>query len=468
MQEGVARAYDCFQSSNSRSLLQSDSQSKFASAQPGLTTDVISMKQFRSILAYDAEWASLELTEQHAYLQAVNLLPEVPGNIYLGFPWATLIERLNSKLSAIDSLQKGLHCAKLLLNEPKHVITVCQHVDMLKYQEFFIDIGITHVFWTHAVKGQDCFSENEQIKIMPFPLLPVLETAFVPPPRAARKYLYSFFELRSKIKTLNTSTKMILDNLTGKQDGLVISFNEVDFAKILNDTRIHNDVGNDQKKIDREVPNEFVRILQESIFSLCPAGAGPNSERLWESIGCGSIPIVFSDNYLPPGSSALWELATVSCPERLEDILALPERLAAMACDKELLERKRHALRQLWLIYGPECFIYDILKLFLSFTGETADVGAPEMTLTYGRLYSMAAEINRIKTTERSVADVFILGCSSRVMSDPSGFLARYKENLDFRTAYKRALRSCNLGHAKSMAKALDFHQIVLEHIPSR
>ena len=95
----------------------------------------------------------------------------------------------------------------------------------------------------------------------------------------------------------------------------------------------------DQKEVDRAAPIEFTRILQESIFSLCPSGAGPNSTRLWESIGCGSIPVVLSDDYLPPGSKALWELATVSCPERLEDILALPDRLAAMARDEELLER---------------------------------------------------------------------------------------------------------------------------------
>ena len=68
--------------------------------------------------------------------------------------------------------------AKLLLNEQKSVVTVCQHVDMLKYQELFKESRITHVFWTHAVKGQDCFPENEKIKILPFPLFPVQATAY--------------------------------------------------------------------------------------------------------------------------------------------------------------------------------------------------------------------------------------------------------------------------------------------------
>ena len=154
---------------------------------------------------------------------------------------------------------------------------------------------------------------------------------------------------------------------------------------------------NDQALVDCAAPIEVGRILRESIFSLCPSGSGANSTRLWESIGCGSIPVVLSDNYLPPGSKALWELATVSCPERQEDILALPDRLAAMAGDKELLERKRHAMRQLWMIYGPDCFIYDIQKLFLSLAGETADIAMAQPKFSYGSLYGMAAEINQGK-----------------------------------------------------------------------
>ena len=147
----------------------------------------------------------------------------MPGVLYFGFPWATLIERLNSKELSADSLKKVIHGAKLLLNEQKYVVTVCQHVDMLKYQELFKENGITHVFWSHAVKGQNCFPEYEQIKIFPFPLLPVQATAFAPSRDAARKYLYSFVEPRSEIKTLGKSSEMILANLTGKQGGLVIS-----------------------------------------------------------------------------------------------------------------------------------------------------------------------------------------------------------------------------------------------------
>jgi len=439
---------------------------KSTPATPIFTGEASSVKKLRSILAYDADWSSPENAEQHALFKAYQLLPEVPGVLYFGFPWAAMIDSLNSKESSVDSLKKVIDDAKLILDAQKYVVTVCQHVDMLKYQKIFYDCGITHVFWAHAVKGQDCFSEDENIKIFPFPLFPVQTTAGASSNDAARKYLYSFVEPKFTNKPSGKSSDMIFANLSCKQNGLVIPYANWDFDEVLNGTRIDGGVGQDQEVVDRAAPIEFGRILQQSIFSLCPSDPGPNPTRLWESIACGSIPVVLSDDYLPPASKALWEQATVSCPERLEDILALPDRLADIACDEELLKQKRHALRQLWMIYGPNCFIYDIYKLFLSFAGETADIDmAQRARFSYGRLYGMAAEINRTKSAEKSELDVFILGCSSRVLSDPSGFLARYKENIDFRTAYKQALGYCRLKHAESMVKALVLKRIVLEHI---
>jgi hypothetical protein len=433
---------------------------------PPLTDTALPMKQLRSILAYDAEWHYSDITEQHAFSQVDKLLPEVPGVFYFGFPWATLIERLNSKQSTADSLKEVLRGAKFLLNEQKSVVTVCQHVDMLKYQEIFKEIGVTHVFWTHAVRGQDCFPENGKIKILPFPVFPVQVTAYASFQDTDRKYLYSFIEPKSKGRVTGKATGMILDTLTGKQDGLVFPRVRWDFNNVLRGTNIQGEGINDQALVDCAAPIEVGRILRESIFSICPTDSGSNSRRLWESIGCGSIPVVLSDNYLPPGSKALWELATVSCPERQEDTLALPDRLAAMARDKELLDRKRHAMRQLWMIYGPDCFIYDIQKLFLSFASESADIAMAQPQFSYGSLYGMAGEINRVKNLDRSVADIFILGCSSRILFDSSGFLNRFKRNNDFRTAYRQALCVCGREYADSMLKALELRNIDLEHIP--
>lgn len=420
------------------------------------------MKRFRSILAYEAEWNQSELTEQHALTQAMKLLPQVPAALYIGFPWATLIDRLNIRESSASKLKDVVNGVKHILYEQKYVVTVCQHVDMLKYQKIFKDSGITHVFWAHAVKGQNCFPENENIKIFPFPIFPVHASSYAPSNDAARRYLYSYVETQSQNRALGESSRIILANLSNHQNSLVIPY----LNEVFSGSRMHCKKDSNQQLVDDDASFEIENILQKSIFSLCPSGTGPNSIRLWESIGCGSIPVVLSDDYLPPVSNAaLWEQAIVSCPERLEDIVALPDRLAKMAHDEELLERKRHAMRQLWMIYGPDCFIYDIHKMFLSFAGENANLAGAQPTFSYGSLYYMATEINTTEKTERSLADVFVLGCNSRVLFDPSGFLARYQDNDDFRTAYHLALLSCSPEHAESMANSLEFKQIILDNI---
>jgi hypothetical protein len=426
------------------------------------------MKQIRSILAYDAEWHSHVTTEQHAFYQADKLLPKVPRVLYLGFPWATLIERLNLKQSSADNLQNVLNGARPLCNKQKSVVTVCQHGDMLNYQELFKECGISHVFWTHAVKGQDCFPENNKIQILPFPEFPVQAIGCASSPETARKILYSFVEPRSKGWETRSTTEMVLNSLCVRQDGLVIPRIRWDFDNVLQVDSIRGGENIEQDLMDSAASIEVARILRQSVFSICPSGSRHDPTRLWESIGCGSIPVILSDNYLLPGSKALWELATVSCPERQEDIFALPDRLAAMARDEELLEQKRHAMRQLLMVYGPDCFVYDIQKLFLSLAGESADITMVQSQFSYGRLYGMAHEINREKKLERSVADIFILGCSSRVLCDSSGFLNRFKENRDFRNAYSQALRVCGQECADSMVKALELRQIDLEHLSCR
>jgi glycosyltransferase involved in cell wall biosynthesis len=430
---------------------------KSHSADPNPAGDKQRMKQLRSILAYDAEWQQPPaITEKQAFSQAVKLLPGTPGAMYFGFPWATLIKQLNSKKLTGSSLMKALENARLQLKGYKFVITVCQHIHMLKYQHIFAETGITHVFWAHAVKGQDYFPEHKDIKILPFPLAAVPTSDCSAYGDTDRKYLFSFVEAVSTGTCLTETPKMIIDSIAGDKRGIVLTRNHQQLNKVM------ASADSAQEFTDKSAPLKLQEILEESIFSLCPSGPGPNSVRLWEALGCGSIPVVLADSYLPPGSAALWEEATVSCAERLEDIQALPERLEELARDKALIERKRHAIRQLRMLYGPDCFIYDIQKLFLSLAAEAADVPMARPVFSYGRLFDMAARINQGKGTEAGVVDVFILGCSSRLLTDPSEFLTRYKENKAFRTAYKRAMTFSGGKYSKAMIKALEAKKVVL------
>ena len=88
---------------------------------------------------------------------------------------------------------------------------------------------------------------------------------------------------------------------------------------------------------------EYNKTLSDSIFSLCPVGAGPNSLRLWESLAIGSIPVNLSDRMQYPSLEihapqikVKWEDAIVFHPEnQVEGLEARlraykPEQIASM------------------------------------------------------------------------------------------------------------------------------------------
>ena len=105
---------------------------------------------------------------------------------------------------------------------------------------------------------------------------------------------------------------------------------------------------------------EFRRIMDESVFSLCPSGTGPNSIRLWESLLNGSIPVILADTWQAPGDPELWDAACVMCEETPDAIAALPDALAKLASDRTEISKKRAAVQQLAQMYGPENFVADI------------------------------------------------------------------------------------------------------------
>lgn len=422
------------------------------------------LKKNGSILAYDADWQYPAITEQHAFSQAMKLLPEVPGVLYFAFPWATLIDLLNAKKIDAQRYRDILAIAKSILKKYRYIVTVCQHIHMLRYPDLFTDLGITHVFWTHAVRGQEYMPGSSRVKILPFPLYPVQAVEIPQMAKSNKKYLYSFVGAKASKWYLTQSRNLILDYLAGDKRGLVIGRDQWHYQKIVYEHQIQEKNDAKQELVNGSASSEFQKVLEQSIFSLCPSGSGPNSIRLWESIGYGSIPVVLADTYLPPGNLALWEEATVSCAERVEDIRKLPDQLEALARDTGLLERKRHAMRQLWTMYGPECFIYDIQKLFLTLANQTIVAKAQACPkVDYRALFNMAEMINLRKSDDELAMRMFILGCSSRVLADPFGFSAEYQANGELRSAYKRAITACGTPYSQAMRDSLSLKSIVLD-----
>ncbi|MGD9212252.1 MAG: hypothetical protein PVI90_15835, partial [Desulfobacteraceae bacterium] len=112
-----------------------------------------------------------------------------------------------------------------------------------------------------------------------------------------------------------------------------------------------------------------------------------------------------------------------------------------------------------------------IHKLFLSLANQTADNSIEKQdtysqkNVSYAKLFNLATVINRTKDVKMSLLNIFLLGCSSRVLSDPTGFIIRYKENKKFRAAYQYAVRLCSDNYSKSMLKTLSLKGIDLENL---
>lgn len=66
---------------------------------------------------------------------------------------------------------------------------------------------------------------------------------------------------------------------------------------------------------DSELESKYCNLLGRSRFSICPKGAGPGTMRFWESLKCGSIPILISDSVILP-SDWDWANTIVRVPEK--------------------------------------------------------------------------------------------------------------------------------------------------------
>ncbi len=344
-------------------------------------------------IALDKDWQFPAITEQHAYKRIAGSLADASGVLYVGYPWATLIDKIHTKAHDANLHLKRFEsfCGRLPGDGVK--VTVCQHIYAGKYKHLFQMADITHVFWSHASSEDMVRSSvaSEGLFFHPFPLFPVQTSDALPEAApdadsAKRKYLFSFIGAKANEFYLTNSRNWIFELLAKDSHGLIVLRDHWHYQKVVYDHQIKGTAKDVEpnKLTDASAADQFLISLKESTFSLCPSGTGPNSIRLWESIGAGSIPIILADTWAPPGNFRLWEMAAVFCKEDPDAIRQLPNRLAEIASDPRRISQMRHAMRQLWLLYGPESFITDVQEFVLSHAEspernkDMADLAAPK------------------------------------------------------------------------------------------
>jgi hypothetical protein len=288
---------------------------------------------------------------------------EIPFN-YIGFPWATLIDFVNrEKKSEIKKWKEHLNA--FVGGSFDRKVTVSQHISTFKRIALFKDFGITDIFCAHATTDSYLI---DGIRIHPLPIYAVQ----VPQLNIGnefyglelpRKYLFSFIGAYTPNGYISDIRKKIVDDFKHSRANIIMR-GEWHYEKIVYLEQINQKKLDAEQKADSEKKaDEYKDVLMNSTFSLCPSGTGPNSIRLWESIGALSIPVIFSDSLRLPGDQDLWRNAALIFSESMDKPEQIIKQLEEIDADPVRLKSMRKNLMTLWFRYGPPSFIYDIKKL---------------------------------------------------------------------------------------------------------
>ncbi|WP_164919517.1 exostosin domain-containing protein [Hansschlegelia zhihuaiae] len=331
-----------------------------------------------SLVAFDDHWQFPAITERHAYEQMRLFGRQNPEVVYVGFPWATLIDiskHNKADTARIGMLQQSLQQLATRIQGYRRVVTVCQHIHMLQFLSLFEDAGITDILWSHCPKNIARMGRESSIAIHPFPLYPV---QISPPSKVTfseRPYLFSFVGAKATERHLSDVRTFIIEELKGRPQSLVIDRSIWHYNKIVYDGQVLARAAVSDKLVDASASAEFREVMGLTKFALCPSGTGPNSLRLWEAIASGVIPVVMAETYLPPCDEALWSRAVVICGEDRDSVRSLPDRLVKLASDEGGIRRRLHAGQILRQRYGRNNFVHDVLSLF-----EQEDVAVRRLT----------------------------------------------------------------------------------------
>jgi hypothetical protein len=266
---------------------------------------------------YDDEWQKPVITEYQSFLLFKK--NKLPDN-YFAFPWASLIDR---KLKSIKILENF----KIL---DKSCFTIMQHIHFKRLLPLLQNIGITHVFTPHTRPTDNLFEEKFNIKIIPYTLFPAqcIESC---DNSEERPYLANFIGQYAPHYISMIREKIFSDFLF--DDCLIIRRKEWHYNGMVY-------LGSSATGLEKE-EEEYKSALKKSKFSLCPSGSGPNSIRIWESMGYGCIPVLLADTLkLPTLKNVNWADCFVLLRESEFD--TLHDRLLSFSEEKIKAMQKKN------------------------------------------------------------------------------------------------------------------------------
>lgn len=231
---------------------------------------------------------------------------------YLPLPWASYIDKKQYPMQVVALFKPrimGLNSLAKANGFTLAVHTVCQQIHWQRFSQHFHELGITDLHLSHYEKNIAPVHDDNYFNFHSWPLIAVniedsTRSSGIEIGRSIlqKRYLASFIgahmpHYRSEVR-LSLLQEAKND---GGNDILVDLGGEWHFNKIVYHEQVANkDISSTEQEKHETATQRYNEILSDSVFSLCPEGAGPNTLRVWESMAVGSIPVIVSDDWIPP------------------------------------------------------------------------------------------------------------------------------------------------------------------------
>jgi hypothetical protein len=327
--------------------------------QQGLLEDLVDQNAKKitegtGILAFPHYWQVPAMTEKVAY-ESIMSQGGFHNGTYLGFPWATLIDELHSNESRTLKSLQGLRAIwrhrKDKVPQGK-IITVAQHIYSDKFIRFFQAVGVTDLFWSHALIDRPKIGG---IRIHPFPLYPAQTPngSNQEDLHRSRRWFANFIGAYNPKIYLTNVREIIFQDANSFDDILITRRDAWHFDRAVYDEQVQGIRPSEaQLAVETRHKNDYLQAIWDSTFTLCPTGSGPNSIRIGESLALGSIPIVLTQNLALSGDRSVWEAACLIEDDSVEGYRRALK--VARSLSPNEVRRKQLATQDLYSMIGPE------------------------------------------------------------------------------------------------------------------
>jgi hypothetical protein len=312
------------------------------------------------------DWQHPALTEKYSFLNHSRLLtPSIlqqRETVYVGAPWASIIDNgfsnLFIKFNKIKLFFSGFNGALSEFDIPFNIHTVCQHIFWERCIPIWKEIGVTDVWLSHMPSYVD---PDLPFNIHPWALYAVnvedpnrregLEIGKDP---ASKSLLASF--IGAHAEGYISDVRLKLRQFSEEPGFLIRVTDKWHFEDVVYKHQVQGLPLEENYVIDDSVRG-YNAVLSDSVFALCPSGAGPNSIRLWEALAVGSIPVLLGKFPVLPRGGSLPEIDWDSIVLKVSDnqFAQLPQILRAMPMD-EIRTRQKRGMEAYALVREQRCF----------------------------------------------------------------------------------------------------------------